>query len=342
MPSNPCTALFPALLTAALLGLPPAGADAQEKVIFGTNWKAEAEHGGFYQAKAMGLYEKYGLEVTIRQGGPQVNHAQLLAADKIDFNMGGNLFSQFNFDAQGIPVVTVAAFFQKEPQALFAHPGSGVRSFEDLRGRTLFISTGGRMTFWRWLKAEFGLEDSQIRPYTFNPGPFVADPESVQQGYVSSEPYAIERVGGFKPVVLLMADAGYDTYSTILQVKRRFIEERPEVVQAFVDASIEGWYHYLYGDPTPGNELIKQENPDMTDGQIAFSRKAMLDYGLVDSGDALTLGIGAMTDARWQSFFEKAVGWGLYPADLPYREGYTLAFVNRGHGLELKRRLLQR
>ncbi len=334
------TPLATAVAIAAALGLLSPAAEALEKVTFGTNWKAEAEHGGFYEAVAMGLYEKYGLDVTIRPGGPQVNHAQLLAADKIDFNMGGNLFSQFNFDAQGIPVVTVMATFQKEPQVLLAHPDAGIHDFEDLKGKTLLIGTGGRMTFWLWLKSAFGLKDEQVRPYTFNPGPFLADKNTVQQGYVTSEPYAIEKAGGFKPVVLVMADAGYDTYSTIIQTKRRMIEEKPDVVQAFVNASIEGWYHYLYGDPGPANELIKKDNPDMTDDQIAFSRRAMIDYGIVDSGDALTLGIGAMTDRRWESFFKKAVSWGVYPPDLPYKRGYTLQFVNKGHGLDLKKQLL--
>ena len=312
---------------------------AAEDIVFGTNWKAEAEHGGFYQALAEGLYEERGLNVTIRPGGPQVNHAALVAAGKLDFYMAGNKFSQFNYTQNGVPVTTVAAFFQKEPQVLLAHPEAGITGFEDLADKTLLLSNDGRLTFFLWMQQEFGLSDEQIKPYTFNPAPFIADANSVQQGYITSEPFAIEQQAGWKPDVLVMADAGYDTYSTMLVAQNSLIDAKPEVIQAFVDASILGWVSYLYGDPAPGNALIKQDNPDMTDEQIAFTIATMKEHGIVDSGDALTMGIGAMTDERWQSFFDKSVGWGLYPADHDLASGYTLDFVNKGVGLEEKKQL---
>lgn len=312
---------------------------ALDQVTFGTNWKAQAEHGGFYQAVADGTYERHGLAVTIRQGGPQVNHAQLLAAGRIDFNMGGNLFEQFNFTQSNIPMVTVAAIFQKEPQVLLAHPDSGIDGFEDLAGKTIFISNDGRQTFWLWLKQVYGLKDEQVKPYTFNPAPFLADQNSVQQGYVTSEPFAIQQQGGFEPVTLLMADAGYDTYSTTIETSWKLVEENPDLVQRFINATAEGWYTYLYGDNKAANDLIKQDNPEMTDEQIAFSIAAMKKYGIVDSGDALTNGIGAMTKERWESFFAKAAAWGVYSSDLPLDRAYTLKFVNHGHGLDLRRKL---
>lgn len=328
------SALLGSLAGAAVAGPPALAADA---LTFGTNWKAEAEHGGFYQAVASGLYKKHGLDVTIRQGGPQVNHSQLLAAGRIDMSMGGNLFEQFNFAQNGVPVVTVAAFFQKEPQVIIAHPG--VTGFEDLKNKTLFVGTDGRLTYWLWLKGTYGLSDDQLRPYTFSAAPFLADKNSAQQGYVTSEPYAIEKEGGFEPVVLSMADHGYDTYATTLEVGRELVETRPDIVQRFVDASAEGWYSYLYGDPSPGNALIKADNPEMSDEQIAFSIKTMKDAGIVDSGEALTGGIGVMTEARWRSFYAKAVSWGLYPPDLPLERMMTLRFVNHGAGLPLKKQL---
>lgn len=318
----------------ACLAAPAAAAD--RKVTFGTNWRAQAEHGGFYQALATGLYAERGLDVEIREGGPQVNHRQLIAAGRLDFYMGGNLFGQFDFLREGIPVVSVAAIFQKEPQALLAHPGVGIDGLEDLVGRTLLIAPFGQLTFWPWLKSTYGLEDSQIRPYTFNPAPFIADPDAVQQGYVTAEPFAIREVGGFDPVVLLLADAGYDSYSTLIQTRRELVDEEPEVVQAFVDASILGWMDYLYGDPAPGNALIMEANPEMTPEQIAYSIEAMKAHGIVDSGDALELGVGAMTEARWAGFFQKAVDWGTVEPELPLQAGYTLEFVNRGVGNELR------
>ncbi|NJM61582.1 MAG: ABC transporter substrate-binding protein [Oscillatoriales cyanobacterium RU_3_3] len=321
----------------AMTVLGASGAIAADALTFGTNWKAQAEHGGFYQAVATGLYAKRDLDVTIRQGGPQVNHNALLASGTIDFNMGGNLFGQFNFTQNKVPVVTVAAIFQKEPQVLLAHPD--VKSFEDLKGKTLFLSNDGRLTYWLWLKQAYGLSDDQVKPYTFNPAPFLADTNSAQQGYVTSEPFAIETQGGFKPSVLMMADVGYDTYSTTIEASAALVKEKPDAVQRFIDATIEGWVSYLYGDPAPANALIKADNPEMTDEQIAFSINALKQYGIVDSGDTETMGIGAMTDARWKSFFDKSVGWGLYPADLPLDEMYTLQFVNKGVGLDLKKEL---
>ena len=323
-----------ALLAAWTLG---ASAEAADKLTFGTNWKAEAEHGGFYEAVADGTYAKHGLEVTIRQGGPQVNHSQLLVAGRIDLNMGGNLFEQFNFAQNDIPMVTVAALFQKEPQVIIAHPD--VTGFAGLKGKTIFIGSDGRLTFWLWLKQTYGLQDSQLRPYNFSAAPFLADKNSAQQGYVTSEPFAIQKEGGFKPSVLVMADHGYDTYATTIETSAKLVQEKPDVVQRFVDASIEGWYNYLYGDPKPANALIKKDNPEMTDDQIAFTIQAMKQYGIVDSGDALKQGIGAMTKERWASFYKKAVSWGTYPGNLPLDRMYTLAFVNHGHGLDLKKKL---
>lgn len=311
-------------------------AHALDEVTFGTNWKAQAEHGGFYQAVADGIYERYGLDVTIRPGGPQVNHNQLLAAGKIDFNMGGNLFGAFNFVANDVPMVVVAATFQKDPQILMAHPDKGYDSLADLKGHPILVSQDGRLTYWEWLKTAYGYTDDQIRPYTFNPAPFLADDDAIQQGYLTSEPFAIEREGGFTPEVFLLADAGYDTYSTTIETSWRLVEENPDLVQRFVDASIEGWYSYLYGDPTPANALIKKDNPDMTDEQIAYSVEKMKEYGIVDSREALELGIGAMTDERWRNFFAFAADAGLYPSDLDLSRAYTLQFVNKQVGMELK------
>lgn len=327
--------LIGVMLAAATIGH---AADAADKVTFGTNWKAQAEHGGYYQAVAAGIYARHGLDVTVRQGGPQVNHNQLLAAGRIDFNMGGNLFGQFNFTQNKVPVVTVAAIFQKEPQVLLAHPNTGVKDFKDLAGKTIFISNDGRLTYWLWLKQVYGLKDEQLKPYTFNPAPFIADKNSAQQGYVTSEPFAIRQEGGFEPVVLLLADAGYDTYSTTIEAGPT-VKDKADIVQRFVDASIEGWVAYLYGDPSAANALIKKDNPEMSDAQLAFSIESMKKYGIVDSGDSLTKGIGAMSKERWDSFFKKSVEWGVYPASLPIAEGYSLAFVNKGVGLDMKKKL---
>ncbi len=327
-----------AVALALAASLAAAGAEAQnlDKVAFGTNWLAEAEHGGFYQAAADGTYGKYGLDVTIVQGGPNVNNRLLLPVGRIDFFMSANTLQSFDAVEQNIPTVAVAAAFQKEPQVLIAHPGAGVERFEDLKRLTLFVSKEGVATYFQWLKADYGFDEAKVKPYTFNPQPFLADKRSAMQGYVTSEPYAIEKQGGFKPKVFLLADQGFNAYSTLIETRRDLVERKPELVQRFVDASAIGWYNYLYGDNKPANALIRRHNPEMTEELLAYSVAAMKQHGIVDSGDAATLGIGAMTDARMQSFFDKMVRAGVVKPSIDLRKAYTLQFVNRKVGLDLR------
>jgi len=318
-------------LAAALM---PARAQALDQVRFGTNWVAEAEHGGFYQALADGTYKKYGLDVTIVPGGPNVNNRILLPVGKIDFFMSANSLQSFDAVAQNIPTIAVAAAFQKDPQVLIAHPD--VQTFDELKTRTLFVSKEGIASYFQWLKADFGFDEAKVKPYTFNPQPFIADKNSAMQGYVTSEPYAIEQQAHFKPKVFLIADHGFNSYSTLIETRRDLVEKKPDLVQRFVNASAIGWYHYIYGDPSAGNALIKQQNPEMTDGLLAYSIAKMKEYGIVDSGDSLKLGIGAMTDARMKSFFDKMVRAGVIKAGIDYQRAYTLQFVNKGVGLDLR------
>jgi NitT/TauT family transport system substrate-binding protein len=314
----------------------PARAQTLDKLTFGTNWKAQAEHGGYYQAVATGIYKKAGLDVTIRMGGPQINHPQLLAAGTIDFNMGSNCFSALNYVKSAIPMVCVGTVFQKDPQVLIAHTGQGNDSLPAMKGKPIMISPPARAGYWQFLRVRYGYTDEQIRTYTFNMAPFLADPAAIQQGFVTSEPYKIEKAGA-KIVVHLLADAGYSSYATTIETSWKLVDEKPDVVQRFVNGTIEGWYSYLYGDSTPANALIKKDNPEMTDDQIAYSFAAMKKYGLVDSGDADKLGIGAMTDARWKDFHATMVEAGLYTSDLDLKRAYTLRFVNKRHGIQLKK-----
>jgi NitT/TauT family transport system substrate-binding protein len=305
---------------------------AAETVNFGTDWKAEAEHGGFYQAIATGIYQRHGLEVNLRPGGPQVNHAQLLAAGVLDFNIASNSFVPLNFARENIPMVAVAAIFQKDPSVLIAHPGQGNDSLAQLKGKPIMIGSDTRVTAWQFLKQKFGYTDDQIRPYTFSVAPFLADPKAIQQGYVTSEPFIIEKEG-IKPVVMLLADAGYTSYGALIETSWELARDKPDLVQRFIDASIEGWYSYLNGDPAPGNALIKRDNPEMTDALIAYGVDKMKKYGVVDSGDAKTSGIGAMSEARWRDFFETMAKAGLYPPEMDLKHAFTLQFVNKKVGM---------
>ncbi|MCG7394443.1 ABC transporter substrate-binding protein [Microvirga sp. ACRRW] len=328
-------------LLAVLTGWSAGSAMAQQPlrdITFGTNWLAQAEHGGYYQALADGTYEKYGLKVTIVPGGPRANNRMLMSVGKLDFYMGGSLIQAFSAVEKNIPTVVVAAHFQKDPQILMSHPGQGLDSFTDLKkSNDILLSKDGTATFFQWMKAEFGFKDEQVKPYGFNPAPFIANSRAVQQGYVTSDPLVIGKAAGFAPNVFLLADHGFSTYSTTIETRRDVVEKDANLVQRFVDASTLGWYTYLYGDNAKGNALIKRDNPEMTDEILTYAVTKLKEHGIVDSGDAQKHGIGAMSDARMKDFFDKMVKAGLFKADLDYTKAYTLQFVNKGVGLELKK-----
>jgi NitT/TauT family transport system substrate-binding protein len=310
---------------------------ALDKVTFGTNWLAEAEHGGYYQAVVDGTYAKYGLDVTILPGGPQANNRLLLTSGKIDFYMGGNMLQSFSAVEQNIPTIVVAGDFQKDPQIMMSHPGVGLDQWTDLpKASAVFVGKEGLASFYQWMRSAFGFKEEAVKPYTFNAAPFIADKHSIQQGYLTAEPYAVEKDGGFKPNIFLLADQGYSTYATTIETRVDLVAKNPDLVQRFVDASAVGWYHYLYGDNSKAIAAIKKDNPDITDEQIAFSIAKLKEYGLVDSGDTLKLGIGAMTDARMKDFFDRMVKAGVVKDSIDYKKAYTLQFVDKGVGLELR------
>ena len=329
-------ALIAGLAALVMAGLPARAQTTLDKVSFGTNWVAEAEHGGFFQAVADGTYKRYGLDVTIVPGGPNDNNRMLLIAGKLDFFMAANTLMSLDAVANKVPVVTVAAIFQKDPQVFLTHPESKITKLEQLKPLTLFVSKEGISSYFQWLKSEYGFNEANVRPYTFNPQPFLANAKSAMQGYVTSEPFAIEKAAKFKPGIILLADYGFNTYSTLIETRRDLIDKKPDLVQRFVDASAIGWYNYLYGDNAPGNALIKQLNPEMTDELLAYSVGKMKEYGIVDSGDTLRDGIGAMSDERAASFFDKMVRAGVVRSDVDFRKAYTLRFVNKGVGLDLR------
>jgi NitT/TauT family transport system substrate-binding protein len=269
-------------------------------------------------------------------GGPNDNNRMLLIAGKLDFFMAANTLMSFDAIANNVPVVTVAAIFQKDPQVFLTHPESKVTKLQELKPLTLFVSKEGISSYFQWLKSEYGFSEEKVKPYTFNPQPFIADKQSAMQGYVTSEPFAVEKAAKFKPGIILLADYGFNTYSTLIETRRELTDRKPDLVQRFIDASIVGWYHYIYGDNSAGNALIKKLNPEMTDELLAYSLASMKEYGIVDSGDTLRNGIGAMSDERAASFFDKMVRAGVVRPDIDFRKAYTLRFVNKGVGLDLR------
>jgi len=259
---------------------------------FATDWLAQAEHGGFYQALASGAYD-----------------------------------IPLNLVNEGAPVKAVAAFFQKDPQVLIAHPDPALESIADLAGRPILLADASVTAFWVWLKAKYRFTDDQVRKYTFNPAPFLADLRAVQQGYLTSEPYTIEKVGGFTPRVFLLADEGYPSYATMVLAPDGFARDNAEALRSFIAASIEGWRDYLNGDASAANALIRRDNPEMTRDVLDQARAKLKSYALVEGGDAALFGLGAMTADRWRDFFEVTSQAGVYPTTLNWRDAFTLDFL---------------
>jgi NitT/TauT family transport system substrate-binding protein len=318
------------LLLAAACSKPAtekAAAPGQTPIRFATDWRAEAEQGGFYEAMANGEYAKRGLKVTIVPGGPGVNVPQLVASGAVEMGIGSNSFIVMNLAAEHVPVKAVAAFMQKDPQVLIAHPDAGIKSLADMKGHPILLSDASVTAFWVWLKSKYGFTDDQVRKYTFNNAPFLADKRIVQQGYVTSEPYTLEKEGHLKPAVFLLADEGFPGYGGMVLASDKLITSNPAAVKAFVEASAAGWQAYLHGDPAPGDALILKSNPEMTEDVLAQARDKLRGYGIIDSGDARTAGLGAMTDHRWAGFFKMASDRGVYPKDTDYKAAYALGFT---------------
>ena len=299
-----------------------------EKIRFNLNWLPEGEHCGFFQAKAAGTYEQAGLDVELRSGGPDINVPLLVSNGTVDLGMGSS-FTSLNMIDQGIPGLTVAAFFQKDPQTLVAHPDQGIGKLADIKGRPVMIGKFSQQEFWQFLKQKFAFTDDQLRPYTYSAAPFLADPTAIQQGYVTEDAFLLGAQMPKPPVVLLLADYGYQNYATSIFGLRPFIEKNTKAVQAFVDATRKGFEACMAGDYAAGMKLLLTMNPDHGEPLFHFKLKEMKERGLVDGGDAATLGIGAMTDARWKEFFDTMSAAGIYPAKLDYKSAYALAFVKK-------------
>ena len=322
--------LIAAMICAILASCAPAHKDhaaARTHIRFSTDWRAQAEHGGFYQALATGEYAKRGLDVEIIQGGPNVNVPELVASGAVEMGMGSNSFIALNLAQQGVPVRVVAATMQKDPQVLIAHPDQGINTIADMKGRPILLSDASVTGFWLWLKAKYGFVDSQVRA---NPSPavFLADKRAIMQGYVTSEPYTIQQQAGYAPKVFLLADEGYPGYAGMILAPDSLIKSNPAAVRAFVEATAAGWTSYLNGDASPGDALIRKDNPEKSQAELDEARRRIKSYGLVDSGDAQSLGVGAMTDARWEAFFKVASAQGVYPASLDFHKAYTLEFLD--------------
>ncbi|MBN8552253.1 MAG: ABC transporter substrate-binding protein [Caulobacterales bacterium] len=294
------------------------------RIRFAIDGAAQAAHAGFYQAVANGSYSRRDLTVEIIQGGPSVDVPQLLASGQVELGMGANAFIPMNLTAEGAPVSVVAAFFQKDPQVLIAHPDPALTSIANLAGRPLLLSETAVASVWIWLKARYGFTDDQLRPYTSDPAVFLADPRAVQDGSLTIDPYIIETAGGVEPRVFLLADEGYPSYANLLLAPDGLIRDNRSVVARFIEGSVEGWQSYLNDDPTPAETLIKRANPQMTQELLAWARRNLMANEIVVSPGGR---IGDMTAARWEEFFQVAAEAGAYEAGVDWRSAFTLDFL---------------
>ena len=320
----------------AALGASTGAGLALESVSFGTNWEAQAEHGGFYQSVADGTYEECGFDVEIVPGGPLVNNRAQMLAGRMDFHMGGNMLQAFDAIEEDIPLIVVGTAFQKSPQVIISHPGVA-DTWEELQELdTLLIGDGGYVSYYQWMMNEFDFTEEQRSPYTFSIAPFLADENVAMQGFLSSEPYAIQQEAGFEPNIFLLDEYGFGGYATTIETMVETVEERPEVVECFVNGSIRGWYNYLYGDNTAANEMIMADNEEMTQERIDFAIEMMIEEGIIDSGDALEFGVGVITEAAVEEFFDTMVAAGVVNDDVDWRASFTTEFVGDGLGMELR------
>ena len=323
MKAKAFVAVAAVLLAACSGGQKSPSAGGATVIRFATDWRAEAEHGGFYEALATGEYSKRGLDVRIIPGGENVNVPELVASGAVELGDGSNSFIVANLVANHAPVRAVAAFMQKDPQVLLAHPGVGINSLADMKGHPILLSAASKTAFWPWMRDKYGFSDSQVRSYDDNNAQFMLDSRLVQEGYLTSEPYTIEKEGHFKPQVFLLADQGYPSYAAMVLARDSLIAKNPAAVRAFVEASAIGWKNYLYGDPKPADALILKDNPEMTEDVLAQARDKMREHGLVAGGDAASLGVGAMTDQHWADFFKIAAP----DQTADYRNAFSLEFL---------------
>lgn len=320
------------LTSAAFLVLATSSGHALEKLNFITTWRAQAEHGGYYQAVAKGYYQACGLDIKIRQGGPGVDGKQLLVGGAIDLLLTAFSDSAPLINVAGFPAKAVMAMFQKNPQILMAHANSDIKSLEDMKGRPIMIGVSSRTGFWPFLRAKFGFTDSQIRSYTGQIAPFLADDKMITQALITNEPHRVEVETGKMPKAFLLADYGYEAYAATLIVPQLMIDKKPEAVQCFVNGSIKGWIDFMK-NPAPGIELIRKDNPDNPDDVVSYSIKMIQQSSMLETAETAKYGLGTMNDARWKSHTEMLQNAGIVPKDFDYRQAYTLQFVNKRFGM---------
>ncbi|MCM3785653.1 ABC transporter substrate-binding protein [Neobacillus mesonae] len=285
-----------------------------------TNWFAQPEHGGQYTALAKGYYEEAGIDMTIEPGGPQVSSIQIVASGKAQFGMG-QADEVLTARDNGIPVVAIAAIFQKSPQAMLFHADADIQDFADLDGRNVYIAPGSG--YWDFIKKKYNLAEVKDQTYTGQFVNFIEDKDAVTQSYVTSEPYTLKQQG-IETRYLLTYDAGFQPYSNVLYTTEEFLEENPEAVKSFLEASIKGWNYYK-DNYEEMNEVLKERNPDLTLEGMKYG--AEQEIPLIFTEETEANGLLSMTEERWTSLQEDMYSLGLLKAKEDISNVFTTEYL---------------
>ncbi len=316
------TAIFAlALLLTGCRSQPTSTANGLTPVRLQLDWYPQPEHGGFFTAELKGYYKAEGLDVTLVPIPEYGSVAQMVSTGKADFGLGSS-DQILEWDSNGLPLIAVAATMQHDPQAIMVHAGSPVHDFKDLEGHTVGAQTGA--TWLKYVISRYNLHNVRQIPTTLSIANFLADPNHVQQIFITSEPFFAKQVGA-DVRTFLISSSGYDPYR-VQFTTHDFVAQHPDVVAKFVRASARGWQEYLR-NPGPTNEYLLKLNPALNPAQEAYTAQALRDGGFITGGDPTGAQTGRMTAARWQTSYEQLKSLGILHGPIDLTTAYSLKFV---------------
>ncbi|UOQ48649.1 ABC transporter substrate-binding protein [Gracilibacillus caseinilyticus] len=296
------------------------GEEGTDSVKLILNWFTKAQHGGIYAAEEQGVFSENELDVSIQQGGSQVSPIQLVSSGTAEFGLAhaDQLVTARN---EGIELVAVAATMQGSPQALMFHKGKGVKDFNEMNGRKVFIQPG--IVYWDYLQNNYELSEVEELAYSGQHSNFINDPDSVSQAFVTSEPFFLKQEG-IKTQTKLISDSGYDPYNIVLFVTKDYLEENKEIVQRMVTSFVKGWNYYKES-PDEITEVIHNETEDLSLEALQFEQESQEEF--VFGSDAAEHGVGYMTEERWSTLIDQLYELELLDEKFDANDIFTTEFL---------------
>jgi NitT/TauT family transport system substrate-binding protein len=323
-PGNGLT-VFTACLLALIAGSTPLpaqqAADAPlKKISLLLDWYPQAEQGGYYYAVVNGLYKKAGLDVDIIPISPNVVGGAQLMTGRVQFSLTTSA-DVLTARSRGLPLVAVMAAMQHDPKGVIVHAESPIHSFADLDGHALAVAPGS--AWFRYIVQKYHLSHIQENRLTLNNAYFLHDPNYSQECYVTAEPYFIEK-SGQKVRTLLVKDTGFDNYR-VVATSDSFLANNKDVVKAFVAATIAGWQGY-FKDPTATDAEIKKRNPEMTQGQMDYTFKVLVDDHFIDGDASHGETIGQINMTRVKDQYQILRSLNVLPDDFDYTKAFDTEY----------------